>query len=299
MTRPVEESSGILASLVAAEELSFPVVIFAIMVALGLGALHAVSPGHGKTIMAAYLVGTRGTARHALFLGFTVTISHTIGVLGLGLVVLYASQVLAPERLYPWLALASGGVIIAIGAWLLVGRVRANQAAPHDHVDATGHTPSHRHTGRRAPRFSRFYWQLREMFGSAHGHPHAHDAVPRRERSSDDGRLGITWKSLMALGVVGGLLPSASALIILLAAISMNRFGFGMLLIFAFSAGMATVLAGVGLLLVYAGRAIERLPLQSTLIATITRRIPVITAMVVVASGLVVAVRAALQIGLM
>ena len=302
MTRPVDGSSGILASLVAAEQLSLPVVIFAIMVALGLGALHAVSPGHGKTIMAAYLVGTRGTARHALFLGFTVTISHTIGVLGLGLVVLYASHVLAPERLYPWLALASGGVIIAIGAWLLVGRVRANQATPHDlhdHVDATRHTPSHRHTGRKAPGLARYYWQLRGIVGrAAHGHAHADHALPHREQLSDDGRLRITWKSLVALGVVGGLLPSASALIILLAAISLHRFGFGLLLILAFSAGMAAVLAGVGLLLVYTRRVAEKISSRTPLAAAIAGRIPLITALVVLVSGLIVAVRAAYQIGL-
>ena len=109
--------------------LTLPVVALALLAAMALGAAHAVSPGHGKTIMAAYLVGTKGTAMHALFLGLTVTVSHTLGVLGLGLVAIYASQKLAPESLYPWLGLISGAIILAIGGWLLFGRMRgANQA---------------------------------------------------------------------------------------------------------------------------------------------------------------------------
>ena len=94
-------------------------VALAFILALGLGAAHAIAPGHGKSIMAAYLVGTRGTAKHALFLGFTVTVSHTLGVLGLGLVVLFASNLVATERLYPWLGLISGVTIIVVGLWLL------------------------------------------------------------------------------------------------------------------------------------------------------------------------------------
>lgn len=258
-----------LTSLLTAEKLSLPVVALSIAVALGLGALHAASPGHGKTIMAAYLVGTRGTALHALFLGLTVTISHTLGVVALGLVVLYASHLVAPERLYPWLGLASGAIVIAIGLWLIAGRVRAGRAEAHDHHDDV-HSHSH-----------------------PHGHAHTHHTIPR------GGRFGLTWRSLTALGIVGGLVPSTSALVLLLAAISLHRIGFGLVLILAFSAGMAAVLAGVGLLLVYAGRGIERLRFQRKAASVFTKLLPLATALVVLASGLVLVFRAASQLGLL
>jgi nickel/cobalt transporter (NicO) family protein len=226
---------------------------------LGLGAAHALSPGHGKTIMAAYLVGTRGTVKHALFLGLTVTLSHTLGVLALGGVALYASSLIAPDRLYPWLGLTSGVIILGIGVWLLVCRVRQNLEQHHHHHSS--------------------------------GYHHHH-------RPDGSNKLSLTWKNLTALGVVGGLVPSASALVILLAAISLHRLSFGLLLILAFSAGMAAVLAGVGLVLVYAGKAVERVGFQHRWIASLASRIPLMTALVVLVSGLVLAVRAALQIGL-
>jgi nickel/cobalt transporter (NicO) family protein len=246
-------------SLITAERLTLPVVVLSLVFALGLGAAHALSPGHGKTIMAAYLVGARGTVKHALFLGLTVTLSHSLGVLALGGVALYASSLIAPDRLYPWLGLSSGVTILGIGVWLLICRVRQDLEQHHHH----------------------------------HSHDHHHHHWP-----NDSNKLSLTWKNLTALGVVGGLVPSASALVILLAAISLHRLSFGLLLIFAFSAGMAAVLAGVGLVLVYAGKAVERVGFQHRWIASLANRIPLLTALVVLVSGLVLAVRAALQIGL-
>jgi nickel/cobalt exporter len=245
-------------SLIAVERLTLPVVLLSLVFALGLGAAHALSPGHGKTIMAAYLVGTRGTVKHALFLGLTVTLSHTLGVLALGGVALYASSFIAPERLYPWLGLTSGIIILGIGMWLLISKVHQGLGQHHPHP---------------------------------HGHHHHH--LP-----NDSNKLSLTWKNLTALGVVGGLVPSASALVILLAAISLHRLSFGLLLILAFSAGMAAVLAGVGLVLVYAGKAMEQVGPQHRWIASLANRIPLLTAIVVLVSGLVLAMRAALQIGL-
>lgn len=258
--KPAPQPGDAFTSLITAERLTLPVVALSLIFALGLGAAHALSPGHGKTVMAAYLVGTRGTAKHALFLGLTVTLSHTVGVLALGAAALYASSLIAPERLYPWLGLTSGVIILGIGVWLLVSRGRQSLEQHHHHHHPLG---QHHH-----------HWP----------------------NNSD--KLGITWKNLTALGVVGGLVPSASALVILLAAISLHRLGFGLLLILAFSAGMAAVLAGVGLVLVYAGKAVERVAVQRQWIAGLASRIPLLTALVVLVSGLVLAVRAALQIGL-
>jgi ABC-type nickel/cobalt efflux system permease component RcnA len=240
------------------------------MAALGLGALHAMSPGHGKTIMAAYLVGTRGTAVHALFLGLTVTVSHTLGVVVLGLVVLYASHLIAPETLYPWLSMASGVVIVAIGLGLLVNRLRSGRA-DNEH----GH-PHHHHRP-----------------GSHHSH-YAPLAEVGKESAS---RLRITWRSLAALGVVGGLVPSTSALVILLAAISVQRIEVGLLLVLTFSVGMALVLGGVGLALVYAAKAVERVSFGRGWMVGITRQVSLIAAAVVLVSGVVMMARGLHQLG--
>ena len=135
--------------------------------------------------------------------------------------------------------------------------------------------------------------------GMVRGRPHAQHGARSYQRTQDGSRLRITWKSLTALGVVGGLLPSTSALVILLAAFSLHRVGFGLLLILAFSAGMAMVLAGVGLLLVYAGRFIERFQAENRTVGVLTRLLPLTTALVVLVSGLVVALRAVSQINLL
>ena len=126
-------------SLFQAPDLTPPVVALGLLVAFGLGALHAVSPGHGKTVMAAYLVGSRGTARHALGLGLTVTVSHTLGVLALGALSLSAAAFISPDRLYPILSVVSGAIVVAIGAYLLLTRLRAMWAADKPHSTAGHH----------------------------------------------------------------------------------------------------------------------------------------------------------------
>jgi nickel/cobalt exporter len=103
------------------------------LAAFGWGALHALSPGHGKAMVAAYLVGTRGTARHAIALGATVTVTHTIGVFALGVVTLALSQYVLPEDLYPWLTLISGLLVVGIGASVLRSRLRKAKAHHHHH----------------------------------------------------------------------------------------------------------------------------------------------------------------------
>ncbi len=193
--------------------------LIGLLVAAVAGAGHALSPGHGKTVMAAYLVGTRGRARHAVLLGAAVTVSHTLGVLGLGAVVLLASDALPAERIYPVLGMLSGAAVIVIGAWLLVGclrrmRVETSHAHGHDH----GHPHDHSH---------------------AHGHPHEH-ASPAP---------GI--RGLLAIGIAGGLVPSTAALVLLLAAVAAGQPAYGIVLALAFGVGMAVVLTGIGLAIVH------------------------------------------------
>jgi nickel/cobalt transporter (NicO) family protein len=231
------------ASLVGRSHLSVLVILASLAAALFWGAAHALSPGHGKTIVTAYLVGQRGTARHAALLGLIVTATHTVGVFALGLVTLALSQFIVPDQLYPWLNLVSGVLVVAIGASVL--RARWRHARQHRH----GHHHHHHH----------------------HGHEHA-----------------TSFRSLLAVGVSGGLLPCPSALVVLLAAISLHRVAFGLVLILAFSAGLAMSITGIGLAAVLARSAFRRVSLEGPLI----RLLPAASALVILAAGLAMTLRA-------
>jgi len=223
----VGESLG---AIVNVQDLTPLAILVSLAIAFGLGVVHALSPGHGKTIMAAYLVGARGSSRQAVGLGLAVTVSHTLGVLVLAGITLAASSVLPPERLYPVLGVASGGLVIAIGAALLWRRLRPiAAAAAHRRAHAQGNEHHH------------------EL---EHGHPHPHSHEPAGD--------SISWRGLLALGLSGGLVPSASALILLLGSIAAGRVAYGLVLVVGFGVGMAVVLAGIGLLLVHARRLVER-----------------------------------------
>ncbi len=151
-------SSDSFGDLINGKELTAGVILASLLGALVLGMFHALSPGHGKTIVAAYLIGSRGTARHAVFLGLTVTVTHTIGVFALGLITLFASQYILPEKLYPWLGLASGLIVVAMGVTLFRARLRfaTAKATPDAHL-ATA--PDHTH----------------EDHDHDHDHSHDHD----------------------------------------------------------------------------------------------------------------------------
>ena len=239
------------ASLVGRSHLSALVILASLAAALFWGAAHALSPGHGKTIVTAYLVGQRGTPRHAALLGLIVTITHTIGVFALGLVTLALSQFVVPDRLYPWLNLASGLLVVAIGA-------------------------------------SVFWARWRHRRAHAHGHHHHHGHVP----GSDPG-TGPSFRSLLAVGVSGGLLPCPSALVVLLAAISLHRVAFGLILILAFSAGLALSITGIGLVAVLARRAFRRLSFEGPAM----RLLPAASALVILAAGLAMTVHAVPKVG--
>jgi nickel/cobalt transporter (NicO) family protein len=212
------------------------VVLASLAAALFWGAAHALSPGHGKTIIAAYLVGKRGSVRDAAALGAIVTVTHTIGVFALGLVTLGLSQWIVPDRLYPWINLTAGLLVISIGVAVLRARARAHH---HHH----------------------------------HHHDHAHHHHDR---------------GLLAVGVSGGLLPCPSALVVLLAAISLHRVGFGLALIVAFSLGLALSITGLGLVAVVARRAFARRSFEGAAI----RLLPALSALVIVVAGIAMTARA-------
>jgi nickel/cobalt exporter len=266
----LERARGAFADLANAGELTPAFIVFALGVALVLGAAHALQPGHGKTIVAAYLVGARGTARHAMVLGATVTATHTAGVYALGLVTLFLSQYIVPERLYPILEAASGVLVIGIGALLLIRRLLAALRRRADHQHTHGHDHAHR-----------------DQHAHAHGHAHAEAHGPSHAHER------VSWRSLLALGVSGGLLPCPEALMVLLITIAAHRVLFGLALIVAFSTGLAAVLVGFGLLLVYARGLFARLNLSSGLAP---RLLPVASALVIVLAGGVITAQALPQV---
>ena len=237
-----------LAALIAPPHLSPSLVALSLLTALALGALHALSPGHGKAVMVGYLVGTRGTARHAVGLGLTITATHTAGVFALGVVTIYAASLVTPERLYPWVTLLSGLLIVAIGSALVLSRARS---AWHGHQHAGHGDDGHRHPGL--------------------------------------GRGG-----LLALGISSGIIPCPSALVVLLAAISLHRVAFGIVMIVAFSAGLASTLTGIGLALAGGLPLLLRVrrARRARIMTRAARLVPVASALVVTVAGLGLTIQA-------
>ena len=348
-------------------------VLFALAVAVSLGAFHALEPGHGKTVVAAYLVGSRGTAGHALLLGLVVTASHTVGVYLLGVVTLYASRHVVPERLYPWLGAASGLLIAVLGVSLLWRRLAGPSTAGHGHAHDHAHGPhthpsseheeahapglAHGHDAatRRAPMLAASRPattpptprpmpagsrpattpptprpmpaasrpattpptprpmpagsrpattpptprpmpagsrpattpRTREAHarGLAHGHEHGH-----HHHHIPDGPVSL--RALVALGVSGGIVPCPAALVVLLSAVAMGRVGFGLLLIVAFSVGLAAVLITIGLLVVFARRLAARFGRIGAEGPLVRRWLPITSAAVITVSGVVITVQA-------
>jgi ABC-type nickel/cobalt efflux system permease component RcnA len=214
------------------------VLLVLLLTAFAWGALHALSPGHGKAMVAAYLVGTRGTARHAVALGATVTVTHTAGVFLLGVVALGLSEYVLPEDLYPWLNLVSGLMVLGVGAYVLRKNVLRRRAHHHHH------------------------------------HHHGPDE--------------LSWRGILAMGAAAGIIPCPSALVVLLGAIAQGEIALGMLMIVAFSVGLAATLTILGLAVVLAGRAITRLNVPARFVTAI----PALSALLIVGVGLVLTLQA-------
>jgi ABC-type nickel/cobalt efflux system permease component RcnA len=252
---PDRVADGGFASLIAHDRLTPGFVALSLLIAMFWGAAHAFSPGHGKSIVAAYLVGSRGTPRHAVFLGTTVTVTHTIGVFALGLVTLSLSAFIVPDQLYPWLNLVSALLIVGVGVSVLRWRVREWRARGRHHHHGHDHH-GHDHHGH-----------------ADHHHGHDHALSPRR---------------LLGIGVSGGIVPCPTALVVLLAAISLHRVGYGLVLILAFSAGLAAAMTAIGLVAVTAKRTFERVDFNGGVI----RLLPAFSAVVVLGLGLLMTARA-------
>jgi nickel/cobalt transporter (NicO) family protein len=266
------------ADLIQIKELTVSGVLLAVLGAFVWGAAHALSPGHGKTIVAAYVIGQRATLKHAIFLGATTTITHTAGVFALGLITLFASQFILPETLYPWLEVISGVLVVVLGATLLRGRVLG--LLGRNKVPGTSEVPG-------TSNASHADFDPAQPHDHGDGFTHKH-VLPGQK---------VSWRSLLALGVSGGLLPCPSALVVMLSAIALNRVGFGILLIVVFSLGLASVLIAIGMLLVRAGKLMN----SATRIASLSRfkftvplirAAPVFSALVITLAGLGITWRA-------
>jgi nickel/cobalt transporter (NicO) family protein len=248
----VEADTGGFESLVN-RDLTPGFVLLSLALALFWGAAHALGPGHGKAIIAGYLVGARGTARHAVLLGLTVTVTHTIGVFALGLATLALSELFVPEQLYPWLNLVAALLVVGVGLGVVRSRLR-------DWVHARAHARGHHH----------------------HHHHHHHG----RDHHHHDRELSL--RGLLGVGISGGIVPCPTALVVLLAAISVHRVGYGLLLIVAFSVGLAATVTGIGLVAVTARRLFARTTFQGPLV----RLLPAASAAVVLALGVAMTARA-------
>ncbi|HYM09210.1 MAG TPA: hypothetical protein VEU62_00685, partial [Bryobacterales bacterium] len=222
-------------------------------VAFFLGAAHGLTPGHGKTIVAAYLVGSRGTLWDAVYLGSVVTLTHTSSVFVLGFFTLFASRYVLMDRIYPWLSVLSGVLVVAMGIWLLRVRWRAPGRQDHHHGHDHHHPHDHPHP-----------------HPHSHPHDHAHDHAPAVSR----------WQ-LLSLGVSGGLVPCPEALVVLLMAVSLHKLGFGLVILVAFSVGLAAVLISIGVAMILAGPLMSRLSPSGWM----TRALPIGSAAVVTILG--------------
>ena len=305
--------------LVGSRHLTVWIGLLAVLLAMVLGAGHAFLPGHGKTIMAAYLVGRRGRYRDVVIVGATVTLTHTAGVLVIGLLLSLSASV-APTAVVQDLAVLSGVIVAGVGVWLLVTalRRRAPLAVVGDGVlaassetledvltpprpavpapalahAAIGTVHSHAVTGEgdqeHDPADSR----------PSHDHPHVHPVGEHRHGPSgrphhhdDVPAAGFGRRGLIGLGVAGGLVPSPSALLVLLAAVALGRTAFGIVLVLGYGVGMAVAFSAAGLLLVRLRGRIGRLT-GSRSVTRVLAGLPILTACLVLVVGVGLVLRA-------
>ncbi|MBA3524723.1 MAG: High-affinity nickel-transporter [Geodermatophilaceae bacterium] len=276
----------------------------ALLLAVLLGAGHALLPGHGKTVMAAYLAGRRGSPKDAVVVGATVTVTHTAGVLVLGLLITVFSNV-AGEQVLRWLGVASGILVACIGAGLLRSALRSRRAhvvstAPRQVALVGAPGVAHDHPAHVHPAHDHDAHD-HAVPGHVHGVDHDHDdSHGHGGHAHSHGGFGHAHshgygrRGLVGMGIAGGMVPSPSALVVLLASIALGRTIFGVLLVLAYGLGMAGVLTAVGLLLVRLRGRLSRLGETARLRRTaswLSATLPLITASLVLVVGLALALR--------
>ena len=296
--------------------LTLQLAIAALVISFVLGGLHALTPGHGKAIVAAYLVGSKGRVIDAVFLGLVVTFTHTFSVVALGVVMLVAQE-FAPEDIVPWLSLFSGILIVGIGAWLLAKNMKQyytsgahSQSHGHQHPHGHDHGHSHDHNHSHDDGHSHAHDHDHDDHDHDHehshdddhdhGHSHDHDHDPGHTHSHG-GRTHshvpserTSFWGLLSLGISGGIVPCVDALIGLLFAISLNKLVWGLIILSAFSLGLAAVLVAIGILMVMAKPLMQRFTGEGVWL----QRLPIFSAAVVILLGAVLVFKAINSVGI-
>lgn len=321
-----DHSEDELMSLVSGE-LTPKVIAWTLGLAFVLGAIHALTPGHGKTMVAAYLVGSRGTVWQAVLLGIVVTVTHTASVFLLGLACLFAFQYVVPEKIIPWLGCFSGLLITAVGAALIYARATGRElfhghshenghGHSHGHNHAHNHSHSHDHSHAHDHSHSTEHHHQQEALqpsapqarqaddlpgGHSHAHSHHHGDHSGTEsnptvRTPEQGEEKVSLWALISLGVSGGMVPCPEALMVLLGAISLNRLLLGMAVLVSFSAGLASLLILIGILVVTASNRVSKKYYPSD--ATI-RKVSIAAYSFICVMGLVIAVRSLTSAGIL
>jgi len=224
-------------------------VLLTFLVAIALGALHALEPGHGKTLLAISLVGARATIKQAAILAAALTIAHTIGVLALGVAINIFKGYFVPEAIYPWITLLSGIVIAIIGARAVQRQIQERQPLAHTHAHGHSHTHPHDHVHVHATAAPHDHEPHSHDQG-AHGHSHDHDDLEHARSHAIPGNAPLTFGGTVWAAMSGGVAPCPAALVVLLAAIALNQVAYGIFVIVAFSVGLATTLTALGIAVV-------------------------------------------------
>lgn len=259
--------------------------------AIALGALHAFEPGHGKTLIAAYMIGTRGRAMDGVLLGLIVTFTHTFSVIALGIIAKLLSHTYSETQLHAWLGLGSSALILVVGIWMLKQRLGGHgghfhlfgghdhgptPAASHGHSHTPGHdhSPAHAHGDQHSHHSDHEHHDEHghshgenhghEHHDHAHGHAHTrHDAGHRHDQAGHHPQTAVKnpynkW-NLLVLGVSGGLVPCPAAIATLLTAIAAGRIAQGLTMAIFFSLGLGAVMMTIGVILSHAGRLTEHI----------------------------------------
>ncbi len=274
----LDSSAHNFTDLISEKDLTFWFVLLAIFISMFLGGLHALAPGHGKTMMAASLLSTNGRKRDAVILGTSVTVSHTAGVI-IFAVTLSIFSSFAAASAYPWLGFAGGILAIVVGIGLL--RQARRNLREKEVSDAHPHLHSHSHEGEDS------HHDVSPL------EPHVHDEEAIYGAATTT-RAVPGYRRLIALGLAGGIVPSPSAIIVLLAGFALGRSWFALLLVLFYGIGMAIALCVTGLLLVHAGRFSQRVAAGENVhrhVKTTFRFLPAVAAVIVILAGAWVAVR--------
>jgi nickel/cobalt exporter len=279
LPRGTDRWTQALTGLVSRRELTAGFAALALATAVLLGALHALAPGHGKTVMAAAAAaGGRNSLRDVLSLGASVTITHTLGVFALGGLIALGSA--AAPSVVAWLGVASGALVAGAGA-VLVRRAWRNRGDAHGHSHGHGHSHSHGHD---------------DSHSHGHDHDHGHSHGHAHPHSHDHRPLGV--RSTLLLGFAGGLVPSPSAVVVLVGAAALGRAWFGLLLVIAYGVGLALTLAAAGFAAVRLGDRAARLLADRSrrkgrVFSAAQRVMPLGTACIVLALGCGLALKGA------